>query len=575
MKKCPQCGREYDVSMSFCLDDGSELLYGPGSEPTPFQGGQSDEPPTAILHETASPGEAATRAQIHSTEQTSVLPSGVPGTKGFDKRLLVGSILVAVVAIGGFIAYRYASLSATGQINSIAVLPFQNRSGDNDSDYLSDGIAESLIYRLSQLPNLKVSPASAVMRYKGKEFDAQKIAAELGVQAVMSGRMMQRGDNLSISVELIDAANNKTIWGEQYEKKMSDLLATQREIAASIVDKLQLKLSGSEATGITKKYTDSSEAYQLYLKGRFQWNKRTAESLKAAETIYKQAIGQDPTFALAYSALAETYALFPNYSVESARESGPKAKAAATKAIEIDPTLAEPHAALGGYHQIYTWDLETAVRELQRATELNPKYATAHHWLGVALTGLGKCDEAITAARRAEELDPLSVIISADVALNLIYCRRFDDSLAQTERTLKLDPGFYYTHYLAGWAHLNKGNYPAALAAFRRSRELNSDPFATSLFIQALAKAGERADAVKLHDELRSAAGRQYIDPYVLAIAEIGMGEKDAAFRLLERTVTERGWYATYITSDPAMDDLREDPRFPALVKKLQTSRLE
>ena len=572
MKRCPQCGREYDPSMSFCLDDGAELLYGPAAV---------TEPQTAILHETAAPNEAATRAQVHLTDaegRTSLFGQDAAVSrqvKAVPLKLLVALAAAFAVLIGVFFSYQYYLGAGAGQLSSIAVLPFQDRGVNAESEYLSDGFAESLIYRLSQIPELKVSPASAVMRYKGKEFDAKAIAAELGVQAVMSGRISQRGDNLSISVELIDAVNNKTIWGEQYEKKMSDLLATQREIATTIVEKLQLKLSGSDATGITKKYTDSNEAYQLYLKGRFQWNQRTIEGLKAAETSYKQAIGQDPAFALAHSALAETYVLFSNYGVESPRESGPKAKAAATRAIELDPTLAEPHAALGLYHTSYTWDIEAGEREVRRAIELNPRYATAYHWLGTLLPILGKCDEAIAAAKRAEDLDPLSLIISADVAYNLVLCRRFDEGLAHAEKTLRLDPNFYYTHYVIGWAHSMKGEHAKALAEFRRSRELNNDPFATALFAQALAKAGERAEAIKLRDELRAAAARQYIDPVWLALPEIGLGDKDAAFALLDRTLTERGVYAAFMIGDPAVDDLRSDPRFEVLIKKIRASRLE
>jgi TolB-like protein/Flp pilus assembly protein TadD len=566
MKRCPECGREYDASMMFCLDDGAELLYGPAS----------DEPATAIISSPHITSDDPTRSFRSSDIPAGSIPS-LPQTQRRSKTKIYFVVAAAAVLllVGGIFGYRHYSSAGSGQIESIAVMPFVNASGNADSEYLSDGLAESLIYRLSQLPDLKVSPASTVMRYKGREFDAQKIAAELGVQAVMSGRMNQRGDNLSISIELIDAANNKVIWGEQYERKMADLIATQREIATAIVDKLQLKLSGTETAGITKKYTDSSEAYQLYLKGRFQWNKRTVEGLKAAEGFYKQAIESDPSFALAYSALAETYVLFPNYSVESPKESSPKAKAAATKAVELDPTLAEPHAALGLYHSIYTWDLEAAERELRRAAELNPKYATAPHWLGTILPMAGKCDEAIAMAKRAEDLDPLSVIISADVAYDLVLCRRYDDALAQTEKTLKLDPNFYYTHYVAGWAHSMKGTHAQALASFRRSRELNTDPYATMLFIQALVRAGERIEAAKLRDELRSTPNREAIDPYIFALAEAALGDKDAAFALLEKTLTERGVYAPSLAFDPNADELTSDPRFEVLMKKIRSSRLE
>ena len=249
MKRCPECRRDYyDDTLLYCLDDGNALLEGPAS---------ADEPATAILHVTEAPSEAATRAQIHMTDQTAVLPANtgdiVPKPRGLDKRLLAAPFLLAIIVLGGFFGYRYFKSSTSGQINSIAVLPFENKSGNADSDYLSDGMAESLIYKLSQLPNLKVSPRSSVFRYKGKEIDVEKIGAELGVDAVMSGRIIQRGDNLTISVDLVDVRNKKSLWGDQYERKMSDLLATQREIASAITQKLQLKLSGEAEQKLAKK----------------------------------------------------------------------------------------------------------------------------------------------------------------------------------------------------------------------------------------------------------------------------------------------------------------------------------
>src|SRR5262249_40834449 len=299
-------------------------------------------------------------------------------------------------------------------IQSIAVLPFENRSGSSDTDYLSDGLADSLIYRLSQLPNLKVSPTSSVMRYKGKETEVAAVAKALQVDAVMSGRLMQRGDDLSISVQLIDARSNKLIWAEQYERKMSDLLATQREIAASIAQKLQLKLAGDEK-GITKKYTNSNEAYQSYLRGRFYWNKRTGESLKKSIEYFNQAIDRDPNFALAYSGLADSYVLFPRYAAGPSQEYFPKAKAAAKRAVEIDDTLAEAHTSLAYVLFNYDWNFAESNREFQRAIELNPNYPTAHEWYGETLRDMGRFDEAIAELKRAQELDPLSLVINSDL----------------------------------------------------------------------------------------------------------------------------------------------------------------
>jgi TolB-like protein len=271
MKRCPQCHKTYtDETLNFCLDDGEWLV-------------SHDEPATAILHDTDASGEARTRAQIHTTDRTAVLLDSSKKTsnetRGVMRMLIVATFVLVVIGVGAFVGYRNFLSPASGQIDSIAVLPFENRSGSSDADYLSDGIADSLIYRLTQLPRLKVSPTSSVMRYKGQDRDVAQIAQELNVDAVMSGRLVQRGDELNISVQLIEARSQKLIWAEQYERKMADLLATQREIATTIVEKLQLTLAGNQTTGITKKYTNSNEAYQSYLKGRFYWNKRTAENL--------------------------------------------------------------------------------------------------------------------------------------------------------------------------------------------------------------------------------------------------------------------------------------------------------
>ncbi len=373
MKRCPECRRDYyDERLLYCLDDGSALLEGPAS---------GNEPATAILHETAAPGEAATRVQIQLTDQTANLPGvarhDVSVPTGFNKRLLTVPMLVAIVAAGGFLGYRYFKPASGGQINSIAVLAFENRSSNSDSDYLSDGLTESLIYRLSQLPGLKVSPTSSVFRYKGKEIDVQKIASELGVEAVMSGRMTQRGDDLIISVELVDAANNKLLWGEQYERKTSELLATQREIAAAITNNLKLKLTGTDQPKAAKKYTDSNEAYQLYLKGRFHFAKRGKEDLLKAAGYFKQAIDLDPNFALAYVGVADSnnVAMF-NGNIPP-QEAMPVVESAVRRALEIDPSLAEAHAAMAN-SLAATWKWADAEGEYARALELDPNAADIH-----------------------------------------------------------------------------------------------------------------------------------------------------------------------------------------------------
>jgi serine/threonine-protein kinase len=511
-------------------------------------------------------GVATSAAQAHQTSSAEYLVTGIKRHK--PAVVIVILVLVAGI-IGSGLYWRAGSGNTGGAINSIAVLPFQNRSSDADTEYLSDGLAESLIYRLSQLPNLKVSPTSSVMRYKGKELDAQKIAAELGVQAVMSGRMTQRGENLSISVELIDAANNKIIWGEQYERKMSELLATQREIAAAITEKLQVKLSGEGAKGITKQYTESNEAYQLYLKGRFQWNKRTIESLKQAIEYYNQAIGKDPAFALAYSGLAETYVLFPNYDVASAKDSMPQAKAAAMRALELDDSLAEAHTALGWYLASFEYDWAGGERELRRAIELNPKYATAHQWLGELLSLTKRFEEGQAATRRAVEADPLSPVISFNIGWQLFLARRYDEALREFHRTATLYPDFALATTGLCWGYYAKGALDQAIPTCRKSRELVPDAFNTAYLSLVLGRAGQREEARKLLDELRNDSLRRDVPSIALALAHIGLNEKEEALQMLEKEVAERGYWASTFAVTPEVDELRSEPRFRALIKRL------
>jgi len=564
MKRCPECRRDYyDDTLLYCLEDGNALVQ--GSVPSP------DEPATAILHSTAAPGEAPTRAQINTTDQTAILPTGtgdiVPQHRGFDKRLLAIPFLLAIIALGGFLGYRYFKPASGGPINSIAVLPFQNKSGDPNSEYLSDGLAESLIYRLSQIPDLKVSPTSSVIQYKGKDTKVATIASELGVDAVMTGRLAQIGDNLTISVELVDVRNNKLLWGEQYERKMSELLATQREIAATITQKLQLKLSGEE-TGLTKKYTNNNEAYQLYLKGRFAWNKRNAESLKQAVEFYKQAIEKDPGFALAYAGLAETYVVFPSYLAGTPKESMPQAKAAALRALELDDTLAEAHAAYGYYLNNFEFDFTGGEKELRRAIELNPKYATAHQWLGGILSWQKRFDEAIVEAKIARDLDPLSLISSAEVGSTLIYAGRYDEAVAQLNETLKLDPNFFPASRYLGMAYVYKGVYQEAIAEFHKATTPGDRRRGMGVLAVALIRSGQRAEALEILSELKAEAANGNVSAFSAAQAYAALGEKEEALTWMERTIADRWHHSYQFAINPEFDELRSDSRFKAILKK-------
>src|SRR2546421_10951951 len=456
-------------------------------------------------------------------------------------------------------------------IDSIAVLPFQNRSTEPDSEYLSDGLAESLIYRLSQLPNLRVSPTSVIFRYKGKQADAAKVGNELGVSAVLSGRITQRGDNLTISAELVDVRYNKLLWGEQYDRKMADLLATQREIAREIVDKLQLKVSGQER-GLGKHYTESNEAYQLQLKGRFYYNKRTEDGLQKSLEYFQQAIGKDPTFALAYSGLADTYDLLGAADAGgtvSPNEALPKAKAAALKAIELDASLAEPHVSLAHVKYYYDRDWAGAEREFKRAIELNPNYPQAHHWYAIYLAWSGRTNEGLAEIKRAQELDPLSLPINMTVGWLLCDAQRIDEGIDQLRKTLEMDPAFVVAHIRLGYCYERKGAYDGAIAESQRIFDLGAKSLGTAGLGQAYAMAGKRNEAQKALAELQEQSKQRYISPAVIALIYAALGDKDQAFAWLEKSVEEHDLTMARLKVDQRFDSLRSDPRFAELVRRV------
>jgi TolB-like protein/Flp pilus assembly protein TadD len=482
----------------------------------------------------------------------------------------VGFAVIVIAAAG----YFYLSRNHKTAIESIAVMPFVNENGNADVEYLSDGMTETLISSLSQLPNLNVKPRSSVFRYKGKETNPQTIGKELNVQAILNGRVVQRGPEVSLFVELIDVALDKVVWSQRYDRKQSELVTLQSEIARDVSNKIKTKLSGADVAKVEKTYTTSSEAYQLYLKGRFQWNKRTGESLKQSVEFYNQAIAKDPNYALAYSGLADSYVLFPNYSVALPRDSMPKAKAAAVRAIEIDDSLAEAHSALGVYLSIFSWNQPAAEREFRRAIELNPNYATAHQQLAnQCLMAMGRFDESIEEGKRAEELDPLSPVISMDVGSNLTRARRLDEAIAQLNRTLTLDPNFYAARYALGTAYHAKGQFAEAIAEYRKALTLTDDPWAKALLARSLAKSGQRDEAFKLLGELQSESARRYVPSSGLAVAFAALGEKDKAFVWLDKDVTERSPRPPLFSVNPVFDDLRDDPRFQDLLHRIELAK--
>jgi adenylate cyclase len=585
MKRCPKCDRSYeDETLNFCLEDGEWLLDD-----------QAGEPATAIISESPSlrsadlSSESATKAQITTTDQTAILPAVslpdlqarqtssaeyiVNEVKSHRRGFTIAAVVVVIAVAGiSYWLFRTHAMSDAAPISSIAVLPFQNKNSDTDTDYLSDGLAESLVFRLSQLPNLKVSPTSSVIRYKGKDNDISKIAAELGVDAVMSGRMVQRGDGLMISVELVDARNNKLLWGEQYDRKMSDLLATQREIAATIVQKLQLKLVGSENKGITKKYTDNNDAYQLYLKGRFYFARRTDADIRQSIELFQQAIKLDPNFALAYVGIGESWAVMPSYPYMEAKDAMPLAKTAIAKALEIDPELPEAHTVAGIIAATYDWDWTKAESEFKRSLELDPNLAITHYrYAWVYLSPMGRHEEAITEMSRAMELEPLSLVQGANFAAVYIYARQNDKALEQAKKTYDMDPTLVTgQNWMCHSLDVN-GRYPESLAISEKSFRTNGSLYAALSY--AYARSGRRQDAETILKQWNEVKTTKSVSHYWQAITYAALGDKDTAFADLEKAYQDHDWFYQRIKVDPFLDPLRDDPRFDDLVKRLGLPR--
>lgn len=491
---------------------------------------------------------------------------------GKHKRsVIVAAAFAFVLVIGAgvwFFKFR-TSANAGDSIKSIAVLPFQNNSNDPDTEYLSDGLAESLIFRLSQLPGLKVSPTSSVMRYKGKETDIARVARELGVDTVMTGHLLKRGDDFDISVELVDVHNNKTLWGEQYSRKMSDLMRTQREIAASVTKKLQLKLAGNENKGLVKRYTDNNDAYQLYMKARFYFARRTRVDIRQSIDLYKEAIKLDPNFALAYVGVAEAYNTIPSYPYAAPNDVDPLAKEAVKKALEIDPDLPEAHTVAGMIAATYDWDWPKAESEFKRALELDPNLAITHYrYAWTYLSPLGRHEEAIAEMKRAMELEPLSLIQGANFAAVYMYARQLDLGFDQARKTMDLDPNFFGSIVWLSHIQNLRGQYEETLALVGKRSELTAN--LRPDVIHALAKLGRRTEAQDALNKWKELDKTDFVSRYWMAVGEIALGNKDAAFADLEEAYRQHEWFLQRIKTDPFMDPLRDDPRFESLVKRLK-----
>ncbi|MEQ1643684.1 MAG: protein kinase [Pyrinomonadaceae bacterium] len=532
-----------------------------------------------LMERTASPNkpesqtqilQATTLDEIHQTTTNQTVASN-PRTK-----YLAAGLLALLLAAGGFFGYRYFSVIGSTQINSIAVMPFENRNSDADTDYLSDGLAESVIFRLTQIPDLRVSPTSSVMRYKGASTDIAKIASELGVDAVMTGRLTKRGDNLNITVELVDARTNKSLWGEQYERKLSELLTTQREIVAEIVSKLQLKLSGESEQKLAKKYTDNNEAYQLYLQGRYHWNKREAKEFEKALEFFKQAIEKDPNYALAYTGLADTYNLLPSFSDLRQGDYLRQAKQAALKALDLDSNLAEAHTSLAQV-LLHEYHFATAEKSFRRAIEIDPNYATAHHWYSRLLSFSGRHDEAFREITKALELDPFSFAINAYMEAQLRYAGRFDEALIQMKKWNELFPNENRFHFTNSDIFAAQGKYDQAVEERLLAMKAGKRPEEMITEVkEAYEKGGWDGYGRKWQEiRLEELNAKQAKDPngYVkamdYAVAYAWGKDKEKTIEYLNKAYDERERGLIELKVIKTWDFVRDDPRFKELVKRV------
>lgn len=487
------------------------------------------------------------------------------------KQHKLAAVIIAVVAVVAIAAAAFGLRSyfqpstSDAAIDSIAVLPFENQNNDPEMEYRSDGLTESIINSLAQLPNVRVIARSSVFQYKGKQVDPLEAGKKLGVRAVLTGRIMQRGDDLTISTELLDVRENTQLWGEHYTRKVVDLLNIQRTIAGEITNNLRLKLTGPEQNRVTKKYTEDPEAYQLYLKGRFHWNKRSGESLEKSVDYFNQALARDPSYALSYAGLADSWFSRGWYRYVVPKEAYERARAAATRALELDPELAEAHTILAAIKTTYDWDWSAAEKEFNVAIQLNPNYATAHQRYSLFLPITGRFSEAVAEAQKARDLDPLSLPANENLGDILYLARRYEEAEQQLLKTIELDPNYGVAHSTLSKVYEAKGLHEESLNARLR----NATPENAAAARKSYASAGIRGVWRDRLNQLLERAKRDYVSPADIALFYARLNERDEAFSWLDKAMEERSILFNYLVSDARFDNIRSDPRFPQLLSRV------
>jgi eukaryotic-like serine/threonine-protein kinase len=455
-------------------------------------------------------------------------------------------------------------------IDSLAVLPFENASGEPEHEYLSDGITGSLINSLATVPKLRVMARSTVFRYKGREIDPQAIGHQLNVRAVLTGRIMHVGGSLRIGTELVDVATGSQLWGAEYNRKPDDIFVVQDEISNEISGKLRLQLTRAEKKRLTKHHTENAEAYRLYLQGRHYWNRWTEEGFYKAIDYFQQAVEKDTSYALAYAGLADSYVLLGWNSYLPPQEVFPKGKAAATTALQLDPDLAEAHASLAALLWLHDWQWDEAQIEFKRSLELGPTYATANHWYAEYAMSMGKHAEGMARMKKGHELDPLSLIINVATGWAFYFARRYDEGIGQLRRTAEFDPSYPVTYWILGLLLRKTGCYELAMTEGETGVKLSGgSPMMRAALAHTFGAAGRTKEATQMLDDLTELATQKYVAPYFFAGIHIGLGEHERAIEYLEKSYEEHSHWLIYLHIDPSMDRLRDNPRFQDLLLRV------
>jgi TolB-like protein/lipoprotein NlpI len=492
-------------------------------------------------------------------------------------------VVGAAFSIGLFFVGRYSVRNTAGaagaelSAKSIAVLPFDNLSRDPDNAYFAEGVQDEILTRLAKVADLKVISRTSTQRFKSAPSDLREIAKQLGVMNILEGSVQKANDQVRVNVQLINALTDAHLWADTYDRKLIDIFSVESEIAKTIADTLQAKLSGSEKQMMAAAPTTDTTAYELYHKGRSLWEKRSGDNIPKAIAFYEQAIARDPNYALAYAGLSSAYIILPFWAGVDRLDAYSKAKDAALKALRLDPNLAEAHLALGKVLFFSEIDLPGALREYQRAIELQPNDATAHHWLGNdALSALGRFEEAIAQGKRAVELDPLSPVINTDLGTTFYYAHRYEESAKQLRKTLEIDPTFFYAHFNLGIALQAAGDLSGAITEYEKAKQLGDDTYVPMLCAQAKAYAGDKDAALRMLNDLDKISQHREVVGYCRALLYLSLNNKDEALRWLEQGLKERdGSNISWIKVDPLLDPLHGDPRFEALVQKVIAPKTE